>query len=274
MGIKLSSLQTSFLKIRNNNFFEFIVIAVILLSALSIGIKTYPINPKFKVAFQVFDIVITIFFLTEVIIRLRAEERMLDFFKYGWNVFDFIIVATSLMPMESSDMAILARLLRIFRVLRLVSIIPELRILINALLVSIPRMGYVLLLMFIIFYIYGAAGNFLFSDINSTLWGNISIAMLTLFRIATFEDWTDVMYETMEVHHMSWIYYLSFIFFTAFIFLNMMIGIVVGVLQEEHEKHNREINSGEAGGEVHWIKEQVIELNQRMKRIEELLKNK
>lgn len=133
-------------------------------------------------------------------------------------------------------MALLGRLLRIFRVMRLVSMIPELQVLLNALLQAIPRMGYVTLLMFIIFYIYGAAGSIFYADINPTLWGNISISMLTLFRVATFEDWTDVMYETMEVYPLSWIFYLSFIFLVAFVFLNMMIGIVIQTLQSEHEK--------------------------------------
>jgi voltage-gated sodium channel len=44
------------------------------------------------------------------------------------------------------------------------------------------------------------------------------------------------MYETMAVYSLSWIYYLTFIFFSAFVFLNMMIGIVVEVLDEEHKK--------------------------------------
>ena len=68
------------------------------------------------------------------------------------------------------------------------------------------------------------------------LWDDISISMLTLFRVMTFEDWTDVMYETMTLYPLSWIYYLSFIFFTAFAFLNMVIGIVVNVINEEHER--------------------------------------
>jgi hypothetical protein len=101
-------------------------------------------------------------------------------------------------------------------------------------------MGYVSLLMFIIFYIYAAVGSILFHGVNETLWGNISIAMLTLFRVATFEDWTDVMYETMAVYPLSWIYYLSFIFVIAFIFLNMMIGIVLETLQKEHDRMDLE----------------------------------
>jgi len=90
--------------------------------------------------------------------------------------------------------------------------------------------------MFIIFYIYAAVGSTFFAQINPVLWGDIAISMLTLFRVMTFEDWTDVQYETMEVYPLSWIYYISFIFFTAFAFLNMVIGVVVNVLNEEHEK--------------------------------------
>jgi voltage-gated sodium channel len=89
---------------------------------------------------------------------------------------------------------------------------------------------YTSLLMFIIFYIYGAIGSMLFSAIDESLWGDVAISMLTLFRVATFEDWTDIMYATMAVHPLSWIYYLTFIFLTAFVFLNMMIGSILEVM--------------------------------------------
>ena len=95
-------------------------------------------------------------------------------------------------------------------------------------------------MMFIIFYIYAAVGSTFFAEINDQLWGDISISMLTLFRVMTFEDWTDVMYETMATYPLSWTYYLSFIFLSAFAFLNMIIGIVVNVLEEEHKKEARE----------------------------------
>jgi len=124
--------------------------------------------------------------------------------------------------------------------LRMVSIIPELRMLLNSLITALPRLGYVATLMFIIFYIYAAAGSLFFERINPELWGNIAIAMLTLFRVMTFEDWTDVMYETMAVYPWSWLFYLSFIFLTTFAFLNMVIGIVVNVLEEEQAKLDTE----------------------------------
>ncbi len=271
--MSIAGIQDRFIAIRNNKAFETFVIVVIVVSALVIGAKTYQIDPVLGRVFELLDTSITLFFLLEIVIRMLSERNLVTFFKKGWNVFDFVIVTASLIPVEESEMALLGRLLRIFRVLRLVSIIPELRILLNAFLNAIPRMGYVSLMMFIIFYIYGAMGSVFFGAINPQLWGNISISLLTLFRVATFEDWTDVMYETMEVYPLSWIFYLSFIFIVAFIFLNMMIGIVLETLQREHEQFNREQGEGEAG-EVHWIREHTQAMEQRMERIERLLEKR
>ncbi|MCG7974306.1 MAG: ion transporter [Candidatus Thiodiazotropha taylori] len=265
-----AQLQQQFIKLRENKIFETFVILVIVISALMIGAKTYPIPSSVAQTLRLLDVGITIFFLVEIIIRMIAEQSLKRFFSKAWNVFDFLIVTASLIPVDDSEAALLGRLLRVFRVLRLVSIIPELRVLLNAFVTAIPRMGYVSLLMFIIFYIYAAIGSMFFHQINPELWGNITIAMLTLFRIATFEDWTDVMYETMDVFPLSWFFYLSFIFIVAFVFLNMMIGIVLETLQREHEEFARESGEGEAG-EVHRIDSRTAEMEQRLIKMESML---
>ncbi|MDQ6989303.1 MAG: ion transporter [Mariprofundaceae bacterium] len=262
--------QNKLMQLRSNQIFEMTVIGIIIISALMIGASTYDMNPRWMALIHLLDTAITIFFLIEIIIRMLAEERFLNFFKSAWNIFDFLIVTVSLIPIDDSEMVLLARLIRIFRVLRLISIIPELRVLINSLLIAIPRMGYVLVLMFIIFYIYAAVGSFLFEAINPVLWGDISISMLTLFRVSTFEDWTDVMYETMDIYAWSWLYYLTFIFLTTFVFMNMMIGIILEVMQSEHEKMSHETGEGEAA-EVRWIKEHTASIEQRLERMEGLL---
>lgn len=230
----LNTFQSSLLKLNSNKFFEFSVIAVIIFSSLLIGVKTYDISPNYIKILEFLDVSVTLFFLFEITIRFLSTVNKKRFFHNAWNVFDTTVVIISLIPIDQSEYALLARLIRIFRVLRLVSAIPELRKLVGALVKALPSMGYVLLLMFILFYIYAAIGSFIFESINPALWGDIAIAMLTLFRIVTFEDWTDVMYETMAVHAWSWAYYLSFIFFNAFVFLNMMIGIVIEKMQNEN----------------------------------------
>ena len=56
------------------------------------------------------------------------------------------------------------------------------------------------------------------------------------------------MYATQAVYWWSWVYYLSFIFLTAFAFLNMIIGIVVKVLEEEHRAEEAAAKESEFGG--------------------------
>ncbi|MFT5577307.1 MAG: voltage-gated sodium channel [Paraglaciecola psychrophila] len=230
------TIQKKFISLKDNKVFELVVISVIIASALEIGIKTYELPDTLMSLTSYLDTAITVFFVFELTVRFAAEEHKRAFFKSGWNIFDSIVVVISLIPIQDSEMVLLARLIRIFRVLRMVSVVPELRLLINSLLKAMPQLGYVMLLMFIIYYIYAALGSYLFSTIDPELWGNIAISMLTLFRVMTFEDWTDVMYATMEVYPISWVYFLTFIFFTAFAFLNMVIGIVVNVMEEEHSK--------------------------------------
>ena len=237
------------------------VISVIIFSALVIGVKTYDISETVETAIRVLDWAITLFFMLEISIRFLAEENKKDFFKSGWNIFDTLIVLVSIIPIDHTEMALVGRLIRIFRVLRMISIIPELRLLLNSLLKALPQLGYVLLLMFIIFYIYAAIGSMLFRDINITLWRDISVSMLTLFAVMTFEDWSDIMYETMTVYPLSWTYFLSFIFLTAFAFLNMIIGIVVNVLEDERQEIRKKERS-ESGEPT------LKEIYQLLKRLE------
>ncbi|MDG1687562.1 MAG: ion transporter [Gammaproteobacteria bacterium] len=270
MSNAIQRLQNQLFELHSNKLFEFTVIFIIVFSALITGAKTYEVSSTTDALIQGLDWFITLFFLFEVTIKLISEPRTLDFFKKGWNVFDFVIVVASLIPIDGNETVLLARLLRIFRVLRLVSVIPELRILINSLLKALPRMGYIALLMFIIFYIYAAIGSFMFENINPILWSNISIAMLTLFRVSTLEDWTDVMYETMEVYPLSWIFYLTFIFLTAFVFLNMMIGVVLDVMQREQNQYEQERDDTEAE-EVLSIKAEISEVNAKLDRLHAVL---
>jgi voltage-gated sodium channel len=272
MASMVFRLQHRLKKIDSSPVFQWAVIAVIIVSALLIGAKTHDLPDTAVNLLSILDSAITVFFLVEIVIRFMATPKKNEFFKSGWNIFDTIIVIGSLIPAGGSGV-LLARLLRVFRVLRLVSMVPELRLLINALIKAIPRMGYIALLMFVIFYIYAAIGSILFEDINEVLWGDVSISMLTLFRVATFEDWTDVMYETMAVHPMSWIFYLSFIFLTAFIFLNMMVGTILEVMGQEHENYRAELHGESSEGGEPASRAQIENLESEIKEIKALIQH-
>jgi len=232
----------TFQTIRNNNFFEGFVVSIILISAISIGFSTFDesIDPEYMNWLNTLDYAVTLFFLIEIIIRIIAEKSIFKFFKSGWNVFDFFVVTISLLPIDGSETVLIARLIRIFRLLRLISFIPQFRVLIEALIQSIPRVGYVMLFMFVVFYIYGAIGSLLFGDIDPLHWGNIALAMLTLFQTATLEGWPDLMYAAFEVYSWSWLFFVSFIIINSLIFMNMIIGVIIDVIVRSNDKETPE----------------------------------
>ena len=93
-------------------------------------------------------------------------------------------------------------------------------------------MGHVVLLMSIIFYIYGVAGFYLFNQIDPQHWSSLGISLLTLFRVVTLEDWTDVMYAAMEASPWAWIYFVSFVVLGTFVVVNLFIAVVLNNLDD------------------------------------------
>ena len=227
-----------FLKIRNSRFFNFFAVSIILVAALHAGAITYDLPGEVESYLIFLDYAITVIFLIEISIRLLAEKSMLNFFKDGWNVFDFLIVALSLIPIDGNETILVARLLRIVRILRIITIMPQLKTIIDNLFITLPKVGYVFLLMFIFFYIWAAIGSILFHHIDPERWGNIGTAMLILLQMMTFDDWGAIMRDVVNVYPFAWTYFVSFLVLNAFILFNMIVGIIVEAMARHAEKDN------------------------------------
>jgi voltage-gated sodium channel len=166
-----------------------------------------------------------------VVLKLAAvAPRFSLYFGNGWNLFDFSIVVLSLIP-ATGEFALVARLVRVLRVLRLVSAAPQLRLIVATLVRSIPSMGHVIMLMSIIFYIFAVIGFHLFHEHDAEHWGTLGAALLTLFQMVTLEGWVDVMDTAMEAYPWSWVYFVSFILIGTFVMLNLFIAVVINNLQ-------------------------------------------
>ena len=217
-------------KLNSSRVFQFSVIFIIILNAITLGVSTYELKPLVKNTIQILDYSITVFFVVEILIRFISEPRKLNFFKSGWNIFDTIIVCISLIPIPNNSSFLLLRLLRVFRVLRIISVIPELKMIIEALLQSVKRVFYVSLLLFIILYIYSTIGSILFSEDIPSRWGNVGTAMITLFQVLTLSSWEQVMLPIQDIYWWAWIYFFSFIIICGITMLNLLIAILVDVV--------------------------------------------
>ncbi len=248
-------------EIRESHWFSNLTTTIIIGYAIILGFKTSE-SIEYTLAgwWYYLDLAVTLYFLFELMIKISVDKW--EFFKSGWNVFDFVIVVATLIPIDESDFVMVARLLRLFRVLRLFQSRPELKTIIDMLIGAIPSIIDIVILMFIIFYVYGIIGSFLFHDLPSGLWDNLLVSMLTLFRILTFEDWTDVMYEAMEVNPYYWIYFVTFIVITAFVFFNLFVAVIIDEMEKIKDQKTDSVAS--------MVKEEEEKLERLEKEIQEL----
>lgn len=255
-----------FQKIVEDHRFQNFVTWTIVTAGLIIGMETFPsMVERFGQIFHICDVVILGIFILEIVIKIGAEgRRPWRYFMDPWNIFDFLIVAVCFLPIDASFAAVL-RLARLFRVLKLVRALPKLQVLVSALLKSLPSMAYVGLLLGLLFYIYSVAGVFLFGQNDPVHFGNLWIAMLSLFRVVTGEDWTDVMYiqmygckdypysgdfaqyctDPVAYPVFGALFFVSFMFLGSLIILNLFIGVIMSGMEEaqkENELARREYN--------------------------------
>jgi voltage-gated sodium channel len=213
-------------------WFEPWMIGLILLNAVIIGLETsHQMMRDYGRWLELGNNVILSVFIIEAALKISAvAPQFRRYFGDGWNLFDFSVVVLSLIP-ATGEFALVARLIRVLRVLRLVSAMPQLRLIVATLVRSIPSMGHVLMLLAIIFYIYAVTGFHLFHEHDAEHWGSLGAALLTLFQIVTLEGWVEVMETVLESQPWSWIYFVSFVLIGTFVVLNLFIAVVVNNLE-------------------------------------------
>lgn len=235
-------MQATLAKWVASGWFQHGITAVIIANAVVIGLDTSEaLYENFHGLFVILNQVFLVVFILEALCKLGALlPKPSRYFSDGWNIFDFSIIVVSLIP-ATGELATLARLARLLRVLRLVSSFPELRLIVATLIRSIPSMGHVLILMSIIFYVYGVAGYHLFHEADPTHWRTLGISLLSLFRIVTLEDWTDIMYAAMAVYPWAWVYFISFVVMGTFVVINLFIAVVLNNLDEAKAERLKEL---------------------------------
>jgi voltage-gated sodium channel len=215
-----------------------LIIAVIIFNALVLGLETSPgMMAASGGLISILDKICLVIFVIELIAKMLAYGPR--FFKNGWNVFDFLIVAISLVP-SAQSLSVL-RALRILRVLRVISAAPSLRRVVEGLLTALPGMGSVFLLMGIIFYISSVMATKLFGQAFPGFFGDLGLSAYSLFQIMTLESWSmGIVRPVMEVYPYAWMFFLPFILVTTFAVVNLLVGLIVNSMQDAHQDETRE----------------------------------
>ena len=205
------------------------ITAVIVINSIVLGLETSP--RAMSVAGPLLVAVDTAaLWIFTVELGLKVWLYRARFFRGGWNVFDFTIVAISWLP-AAGPLSVL-RALRIMRVLRLVSVVPQMRTVVGALFKALPGMGSILAVLILIFYISAVMATKLFGAAFPDWFGSIGASMYSLFQIMTLESWSmGIVRPVMEVHPGAWLFFVPFIVVTTFSVLNLFIALIVNSMQ-------------------------------------------
>jgi voltage-gated sodium channel len=227
--------------------FQRTIVGLIVINALVMGLETWPaLAARWSQTFSLVNAVVQTLFVAEIVVRVLAHgQRPLEFFRNGWNVFDFSVVALSLLP-AAGPLANIARLARVLRVGRLISGVPELRLIIETMLRSIPSMAHIVLLVTLLIYVCGVIGHHLFAKVDPEHWGTLGRAAQTLFVVITLEGWVELMAASVDATPWAWLYYVTFIVIAVFVVINLFIAVVLNNL----EKVRSEMADGEAKAPV------------------------
>ncbi|MGH2941486.1 MAG: ion transporter, partial [Solirubrobacteraceae bacterium] len=226
----------------DSSAFNLAIFVVILANAVVLGLETYPgvVRDAGSVLRTLNDVFLAIF-VVELAIRLTAfGSRPQDFFRSGWNVFDFVVVVASLAP-GLRENALLLRLARLARVLRVVRLLPDLRVLTIAIGRSIPGVASLTVLALLVLFIYGMVGWTIFDEHAPNQYGTIGEAMLTLFVTLTLENLPEQIALGRELSEWTLLYFVSYALVAAFLIFNILIGVVINSLEEARViEHARE----------------------------------
>ncbi|NNU79972.1 ion transporter [Halovulum dunhuangense] len=216
-----------------NPRFERAILILIAVNAVTLGLETSAaVMERIGGFLKAFDKAILAVFVIEIAARLYVDFR--GFWRDPWRIFDFSVVAISLIP-ATGPLSVL-RAFRVLRILRLISGVKAMRRVVAGLLEALPGMGSIVLLLVLIFYVTAVISTMLFGQSFPDWFGTLPASAYTLFQIMTLESWSmGIVRPVMEVYPLAWLLFIPFILSTAFTVLNLFIGVIVDAMQSEHE---------------------------------------
>lgn len=219
----------------NGDPFNLAIAGVIVANAVTLGLGTYPgmaHNGTLNTLNNLFYAV----FVVELVMRIASYgSKPWQFYRNGWNVFDFITITAALIPFASGSAQAL-RLVRLARIARLVRFVPDVKVLTASVVKSLPSLGSLVVLTFLLVFVYGMLGWTLFGEQLPHDWGNLTTAMLTLFVLLTLENFPVYLNEAAAVSPWGVAFFISYALLAAFIIFNLLIGIIVDSLEKARDE--------------------------------------
>ena len=220
-------------RIVDSSWFDPLMLAIIAINAVTLGLETYEsIDASIGRELHLLNDVILGVFVVELALRMAAyADRPREFFRSGWNVFDFVVIAASFVPGVREN-ATLLRLVRLLRIVRAVRLLPDLRVLTVAVGRSIPGVASLAAITLLLVYVYGMVGWVIFHDHDPANFEDIGQSMVTMFVLLTLENLPAYIGRGQELSDWTLLFYVSYVLLASFLIFNLFIGIVINSMEE------------------------------------------
>jgi voltage-gated sodium channel len=227
-------------KLATSNRFDAVMLCVIGLNAVVLGLETYEqVDRRHGDTLHLLNEVFLGAFVVELLIRMTAcWPSPRDFFRRGWNVFDFVVIFGSFLP-GLRENATLLRMLRLARVVRAVRFLPDLKVLIAAVGRSVPGVASLAAATLLLVYLYAMLGWVIFNDHDPANFGNVGQAMITMFVLLTLENLPTYIEKGQELSDLTIAFYVSYVLIASFLVFNLFIGIVLNSMEGAREEEAR-----------------------------------
>jgi voltage-gated sodium channel len=231
-------------RVVESSWFDPLMLSIIAVNAVTLGLETYDwIDAAIGRELHLANAIILGLFVVELILRMGAHaERPRDFFRSGWNVFDFVVIAASFVPGVREN-ATLLRLVRLLRIVRAVRLLPDLRVLTVAVGRSVPGVASLAATTLLLVYVYGMIGWVIFHDHDPANFEDIGQSMVTMFVLLTLENLPVYIARGQELSDWTLLFYVSYVLLASFLIFNLFIGVVINSMEEARaiELHRAEL---------------------------------
>jgi voltage-gated sodium channel len=239
--------------ITENGVFKFFILACIIANSAALGYNAhFGDDNRYQGLIQRLDDYFLWIFTAELALEFLAQGPR-RWVRGGWNWFDFFIVAISYASSIPGVTAL--RTFRVFRVFRLISNVPQMRRVVEALIGALPGIVATVMVLAVVFYIGAVMATMFFRGEEG--FNNLGESAISLFALANFDGFGDTIVRLDHHHPFAWAFIIGFTVLAAFAVLNLFIGVIVDAVQE-----TRDVKTQEIAENVEEIEEDVEDIQE------------
>lgn len=221
-----------------SRWFQRTILVLIIVNAVVLGLETFPAVMWVAGGLLVaLNWVVLAVFTVEIALRLYVGRWR--FFTDGWNVFDFLVVVLSYLPIIPGLQVV--RVLRVLRVLRLLSQVRSMRRIVGALLAAIPGIASIGGLLIVIGYVFVVVATTLYGDEQPEYFGDLGASAISLFRLLVGDGWGTFVQPLSETNASAWPFFVLYTVVSTFIILNLFIAVTTEALNNQRDEVDEQL---------------------------------